>query len=134
MPRRASCRASMPRAGISRRPGTPASEDLPVAALGEPPQQLRLELASCAGAVMVDVDIDAGLGRPLEGGQALRRLPIGKADDPIVSLEDKPFVGGAKPTGARSHFGDGRDVDFPTDRGVLDAGAVNRQARGSILC
>jgi hypothetical protein len=68
---------------------------------------LRVELASCAGAVIIDVDVDTGLGRPLEGSQALHRLPIRKADDPIVSLEDEPFVGGAKPTGARSHFGDG---------------------------
>jgi hypothetical protein len=30
-----------------------AGEDLPVAALAEPAQQLRVELASCAGAVIV---------------------------------------------------------------------------------
>ena len=53
-------------------------EGLPVAALGEPAQQLRVELASSAGAVMVDVDIDTGLSRPLEGGQALQWLPIAK--------------------------------------------------------
>jgi len=109
-----------------------AGEDLPVAALGEPAQQLRVELASCAGAVMVVVHIDTGLSRPLEGNQTLQWLPIRKADDPIVSLEDEPFVGGAKPTDARSHFGDGRDVEFPTDRCVLDVGAVNRQARSGI--
>ena len=51
------------------------SEDLPVAALGEPPQQLRVELASRAGAVMVHVDVDTGLSRPLEGNQALQWLP-----------------------------------------------------------
>ena len=27
----------------------------------------------------------------------------------------------------RSHVGNGRDVDFPTDRGGLDIGAVDRQ-------
>jgi hypothetical protein len=61
--------------------------------------------------MMVDVDIDTGLGRPLEGGQALQWLPIRKADDLIISLEDEPFVGGTKPIDARSHFGNGRDVD-----------------------
>ena len=92
MPRRASCvlpchaavhagvlepegsmKAVAGRVGLSD-----AGEDLPVAALGEPPQQLRAELASCAGAVIIDVDIDAGLGRPLEGSQALHRLAIRK--------------------------------------------------------
>jgi hypothetical protein len=111
-----------------------AGEGLPVAALGEPAQQSRLELASSAGAMMVDVDIDTGLGRPLEGGQALQWLPIRKADDPINSLEDEPFVGSAEPTDARSHLSSGRDVDFPTDRCVLDEGAVNRQARSGIPC
>jgi hypothetical protein len=105
---------------------------LPIA-LGEPAQQLRAELASCAGAVTVDVDIDTGLSRPLEGSQALQWLPIREADDLIISLEDEPFVGGTKPIDARSHFGNGRDVDFPTDRCVLDVGAVNRQERSGIL-
>jgi hypothetical protein len=40
-----------------------------------------------------------------------------KTDDLISSLEDEPFVGGAKPMAARSHVGNGRDV-----------------ARGGILC
>ena len=111
-----------------------AGEGLPVAALGEPAQQLSVELASCAGAVMVDVDIDTGLSRPLEGSQALQWLPIRKADDLIISLEDEPFVGGAEPIDARSHLISGRDFDLPTDRRVLDVGAVNRQARSGILC
>jgi hypothetical protein len=38
-----------------------AGEDLPVAPRGEPPEQLRVQLASCAGAVMVNVDLDTGL-------------------------------------------------------------------------
>jgi hypothetical protein len=70
----------------------------------------------------------------LEGGQALQWLPIRKADDLVISLEDEPIVGGAKPTDARSHLISGRDVDFPTDRCVLDVGAVNRQACTGILC
>jgi hypothetical protein len=53
-----------------------AGEGLPVAPLGEPAQQLRVELASSAGAVMVDVDIDTGLSPRLEGGQAW--LPYAK--------------------------------------------------------
>jgi hypothetical protein len=62
-----------------------SGEDLPVAALGKPQQQLRVELASSAGAVMVVVHIDTGLSRPLEGNQTLQRLPIGKADDLVTS-------------------------------------------------
>jgi hypothetical protein len=109
-------------------------EGLPVAALGEPAQQLRVELASSAGAVMVVVHIDTGLSRPLERNQTLQWLPISKADDLVTSLEYEPFVGGAEPTDARSHLTNGRDVDFPTDRCVLDVGTVNRQARSGILC
>jgi hypothetical protein len=75
-----------------------AGEGLPVAALGEPAQQLRVELASSAGAVMVVVHIDTGLSRPLEGNQTLQWLPIRKADDLVTSLEYEPFVGGAEPT------------------------------------
>jgi hypothetical protein len=101
--------------------------------LGEPAQQLRVELASSAGAVMVDVDIDTGLSRPLEGGQALQWLPIRKADDLVISLEDEPIVGGAEPIDARSHLISGRDVDFPTDRCVLDVRAINRHTRSRIL-
>jgi hypothetical protein len=96
----------MRRVGIGRRPGgtrriavarlvglSDAGEGLPIASLGEPAQQLRVELASSARAVMVDVDIDTSLGRPLEGSQARQRLPIRKTDDMVISLEDKPFVG-----------------------------------------
>ena len=64
-----------------------AGEGLPAPALGEPAQQLRVELTSCAGAVMVDVDIDTGLSRPLEGSQALQWLPIRNADDLIIPLK-----------------------------------------------
>lgn len=42
-----------------------AEEDLPIAALGEPPQQLSAQIASRAGAVMVGIDIATGLSRPL---------------------------------------------------------------------
>jgi len=111
-----------------------AGEGLPIAALGKPPQHLRVELASCAVAVMAVVHIDTGLSRPLEGNQTLQWLPIRKADDLVTSLEDEPFVGGAKPIDARSHLTNGRDVDLPTDGGVLDVGTVNRQACGGILC
>jgi len=41
-----------------------AEEDLPIAALGEPPQQLRAQIVSRAGAVTVGIDIDTGLSRP----------------------------------------------------------------------
>jgi hypothetical protein len=58
-----------------------AGEGLPVAALGEPAQQLRIELAAPAGATMVEVDIDTSLSRRLEGSQALQWLPVRKADD-----------------------------------------------------
>jgi|GEM_PF-6168688 hypothetical protein len=69
-----------------------AGEDVPIPALGEPPQQLRVELASPAGTVMGDVDIDTGLDRRLEGGQPLQWLPIRKADDLLIPREDEPFV------------------------------------------
>lgn len=79
---------------------------------------------------MGDVDIpDTGLGRPLEGGQALRWLPVPEAADLIISLEDEPFLGGADRIDAGSDVTKGRDVDFPTDGSVLDVGAVNREAR-----
>ena len=81
-----------------------AGEGLPVAAFGETAQQLRIELASSARAVMVDVDIDTGLSRPLESNQTLQWLPIRKANDLSVSLEDEPLVGGAEPIDARSHL------------------------------
>ena len=109
---------------------------MPIAALGEPPQQLRVQIASRAGAVMVGIDIDTGLSRPLEGRELLQWLPIRKANDLSVSLEDEPLVGGAEPIDARSHLTNGWswDVDLPTDGGVLDVGAVKRQARSGILC
>jgi hypothetical protein len=131
----------MPRDGMSQRPGARRIDERccwpcwVAATLGEPAQQLRVELASSASAVMVDVDIETGLRRPLEGSQALQRLAtLGKTDDLVISLEDEPFVGGAKPIDARSHLTNGRDVDFPIDRCGLDIGAVDRQARGGILC
>jgi len=70
----------------------------------------------------------------LEGGQALQWLPMREADDLIISLEDEPFLGGAERTDAGSDLTNGRDVDVPTDGCVLDAGALNRQARSGILC
>jgi hypothetical protein len=57
-----------------------------------------------------------------------------EADDLIITFEDEPFVGATEPIDARSHLVNGRDVDFPTDRRVLDAGAVNRHARSGIPC
>ena len=69
------------------------------------------------------------LGEP---SRQLQRLPMRKTDDLTISLEDEPFVGGAKPINTRSHVGDGRDVDSPTDHCGLDIGAVDRQARGGI--
>ncbi len=59
---------------------------------------------------------------------------VRKADDLVILLEDEPIVGGAEPIDARSHLVNGRDVDLPTDRRVLDVGAVNRQTRSGILC
>jgi hypothetical protein len=47
-----------------------------------------------------------------------------QADDLVILLEDEPIVGGAEPIDARSHLVNGRDIDFPTDRRVLDVGAV----------
>jgi hypothetical protein len=94
---------------------------------------MRGELAASAGAVMVDIEIDTGLSRPLEGCQALQWPTIRKADDLIISLEYEPFVGGAEPTDARGHLTNGRDIDFPADRCVLDVGAVNLQARSGVL-
>ena len=52
----------------------------------------------------------------------------------IISLEDEPFLGDAERTDAGSDLTKGRDVDVPTDGCVLDAGALNRQARSGILC
>ena len=74
------------------------AKDLPIAALGEPPQQLREQIASRAGAVMVGIDIDTGLSRPLEGRELLQWLPIRKANDLSVSLEDEPLVVARSPS------------------------------------
>jgi hypothetical protein len=130
----------MPRDGMSQRPGARRIDEMccwarwVAAPLGEPSQQLRVELASSASAVMVDVDIDTGLGRPLEGSQALQRLPTRKTDALIISLEDEPFVGGAKPIDTRSHVGNGRDVDFPTASLWSGHRSGRSPARGGILC
>jgi hypothetical protein len=108
----------MPRDGMSQRPGTRRIDERccwprwVVAPVGEPSQQLRVQLATSAGAVTLNVDIDTGLSGPLERSKAL--------------LEYEPFVGGVEPSDARSHLTNGRDVDFPTDGGVQDAGAVAR--------
>jgi hypothetical protein len=96
----------MPRDGMSQRPGTLRIDERccwprsVVAPLGEPSQQLRAQLATSAGASRLNVDRDTGLSGALEGDQALQRLPIRKTDDLIISLEDEPFVGGAKPMAA----------------------------------
>jgi hypothetical protein len=71
-----------------------SGEDLPVAALGEPLEQLCVELASAAGAMMGAVDVDTRLSRPLEGSQPLQCLTARKADDLIISLEYEPKVSG----------------------------------------
>ncbi|MGB7867445.1 MAG: hypothetical protein WBM01_04020 [Mycobacterium sp.] len=71
---------------------------------------------------MGDVDIPVSVAR----WKAARRL--------IISLEDEPFLGDAERTDAGSDLTKGRDVDVPTDGCVLDAGALNRQARSGILC
>jgi hypothetical protein len=98
-----------------------SAKQVEIGTLGEAPQQLCVELAS--GAVMVDVDADTGLSRPLEGCQALQWLPIRQANDLSVSLEYEPLVGGAEPTDARRRLTHGRYVDFPADCRVLDVGA-----------
>jgi hypothetical protein len=90
-----------------------AGEGLPVAALGESTQQLTKKFASCACAVMVDIDIDTGFRRPSEGGEALQWLPAGEADDLIITFEDEPFVGATEPIDARSHLVNGRGRRFP---------------------
>jgi hypothetical protein len=110
-----------------------AGEGSSIATLGESAQQLRVQFAAAAGAVMVDVDIDTGLSRPLEGTQALQRLSVGEADDLILAFQDEPFVGGAQSGDTRSHLLYRRHFDFPTDGRVLDVGAVNRHAGARIL-
>ena len=111
-----------------------AGEGLLVAARGESAQQLSIEFASSAGAVMADVHIDTGLNGPLEGSQALEWLAVRESDDLLFKLEDKPFVGGAETGDTSGHLGYRWDVNFPADRGVLDVGAVNRSAGSGILC
>jgi hypothetical protein len=73
-----------------------AGEGLPIAPLGEPAQQ---ELRVCGRVLRRRGDgrcRHAGLGRPLEGGQALQWLPIREADNLIVSLEDGRVLGGVE--------------------------------------
>jgi hypothetical protein len=55
-----------------------AGEGVPIAALGEPAQQPRVELASSAGAVMGNVDIYTGFGRPLEAANRFSGCPYAK--------------------------------------------------------
>src|SRR5271154_3601763 len=43
-------------------------------------------------------------------------MPIRKAKDRSVALEDEPLVGGAEAVDARRHLSNGRDVDLPADR------------------
>src|ERR1700744_3905351 len=82
---------------------------------------------------MVDVDIDTGFSRPLEGSQTLQWLPVCEAGDPTIAFQDEPFMGFAEPGDTRSHLTYGRDLDFPTDRRVLDIGAVDRDTGVRIL-
>jgi hypothetical protein len=49
----------------------------------------------------------------LEGGQALQWLPVGEADDLIITFEDEPFVGATEPIDARSHLVNGSGRRFP---------------------
>src|ERR1700744_855947 len=65
-----------------------AGEGLPAATFGECAPQVHIQRGSCATAVLVGVNVDAGFSRPLEAGQALQRLPVGKADDLAVALQD----------------------------------------------
>src|ERR1700757_2828154 len=81
---------------------------------------------------MVEVDVDSGLNSPLEGRQTLQWLPVREADDPLIAFQDEPFVGFAQPGDTRGHLGYGRDLDFTTDRRVLDIGAVDPGAGGRI--
>jgi hypothetical protein len=95
-------------------------------------QQIELHPGH-VGAVILNVDMHTGLSGPLERSRRFsgcRRKP----DDPIISLEDDPFAGGAKPSDARSHLTTvGTSISL-TDGGVQHTGAVDRQARGGILC
>src|ERR1700722_1488009 len=82
---------------------------------------------------MVDVDVDTGLSRPFEGSQTLQWLPVCEADDLIIAFQDQPFMGFAQPGDTRGHLAHGRDLDFPTDRRVLDIRAVDRDTGVRIL-
>jgi len=98
----------------------------PIAALAEPVQKLRVQLAAAAPPVMVGVDVDPGLGRPPVGGMEIQGMSVRESDCPVVALEDEPPVGVAGSGNAGRHLVDSRDVEFPTHRAVLDIGAVNR--------
>ena len=87
--------------------------------------------AAAAGAVMVAAD---GLSRTLEGRQAIKYVAAGEADHMIVMFENNPFVRLLGRGDTRSHFVSARCFDFPTDRRVLDVGAVNRNAGGRVMC
>ncbi len=69
-----------------------AGEGSPIAALGEPVQQLPVEFAAAADTLMVDGDIDTGLSRPLVGSPGIECVRGGVAEDLIVTFEDEPFV------------------------------------------
>ena len=74
----------MRRVGKGRRPGTRRIDESccsprwAVARSVGRREQLRVELATSASAVVLNVDIHTGLSGPLEGSQALQRLPIHK--------------------------------------------------------
>ena len=110
-----------------------AGEDSPIAALAEPIEKLRVQLSSAAAAVMATVDIDADLDRPSIGGMKIERMSVGESDDLVVVFEDQPRVCIAGRGNSCSHLADGRDVEFPTHRAVLDVRTVDRQAPGGVL-
>ena len=57
-----------------------AGNRLAITPIDEPPQQFGVERCSATGAVMAGIDVDAGLSRPLQGGQPLERLCVREAE------------------------------------------------------
>src|ERR1700759_5359860 len=80
------------------------------------------------------LDVHTDLDRPLVGRNAIKRVPIGEADDLIFTFEDEPFVSGTSGADTGGHLPHTRDFDFPTDRRVLDVGAIYGNAGGRIRC
>ena len=103
-----------------------AGECSPEAALTEPVEELRVQRAAASAAMLVAGNIESGLDRPPKGRVEIEGVRVRESDCLVAAFEDEPGMSIGRRRDALSHLIGGRDIEFPTHRGVLDVGAVDR--------